>query len=218
MPPALLLDFNGVIINDEEQHRAALTTTLAGYGVTLTRESYYADYLGFDDRECFRHAFSTAALPVSREAVGEAVRQKAEAYQGLIADRMDLVPGAVAFVESASRQGLALGIVSAARREEIEFVLRAAGIQDLIDAIVAAEDVAACKPSPEGYLYGLDLLRAEPAESVAVEDSLPGLRAARAAGLRVAALTTSHPPGTLGEADLVWADFLGHGPEELPWQ
>lgn len=219
MPRSLLLDFNGVIINDEEQHREALALTLGGYGIPLSRETYYTDYLGFDDRECFRHAFRSAGRPAEPAIVAEAVAAKGRAYQALISQRMDLVPGAIAFVEAAYREEIVMGIVSAARREEIEFVLKTAGVHDLVDAIVAAEDVTSCKPSPEGYLYGLDLLRADPAETLVIEDSLPGMQAGRAAGLRVVMLATSHEEPELwaAGADLVWPHFEGRHPGELPW-
>ncbi|MCL4867305.1 MAG: HAD family phosphatase [Gemmatimonadales bacterium] len=216
--PALLLDFNGVIINDEEQHRVALTSALESYGIPLTTAEYYRNYLGFDDRECFRHAFRTAGVELDRDRLVEAIGRKGAAYEAAIAEQLDLVPGATAFIEAASREGLAIAIVSAARRSEIEYVLNSAGVLDLVDAIVAAEDVTSCKPSPEGYLYGLDLLRADPADAVAVEDSIPGMQAARAAGLRVAMLATSHPREELAMADLVWDDFAGHHPSELPWR
>lgn len=216
--PALLLDFNGVIINDEEQHRVALTSALESYGIPLTTAEYYRDYLGFDDRECFRHAFRRAGVEFDRDRLVEAIGRKGAAYEAAIAEQMDLVPGATAFIEAASHEGLAIAIVSAARRSEIKYVLNAAGVLDLVDAIVAAEDVTSCKPSPEGYLYGLDLLRADPADAVAVEDSIPGMQAARAAGLRVAMLATSHPREELAMADLVWDDFAGHHPSELPWR
>ncbi len=219
MPRSLLLDFNGVIINDEEQHRESLTATLAGYGITLSREGYYAEYLGFDDRECFRHAFHEAGMSTEATAITEAVAGKGRAYQTLISQQMDLVPGSIAFIEAAFREGIPIGVVSAARREEIEFVLKTTGVLDLVDVIVAAEDVTTCKPSPEGYLYGLDLLRADPATALAVEDSIPGMQAARAAGLAVVMLSTSHPAATLRKAgaELVWEHFEGRTPQELPW-
>jgi beta-phosphoglucomutase-like phosphatase (HAD superfamily) len=50
-----------------------------------------------------------------------------------------------------------------------------------------------------------------------VEDSIPGLAAARAAGLRCAMLATSHPEHSFDGADLVWRDFVGHDATELPW-
>jgi sugar-phosphatase len=48
-----------------------------------------------------------------------------------------------------------------------------------------------------------------------IEDSLPGLTAARAAGMACVMLATSHPPEALDGADLVWRSFVGHDPEEL---
>jgi beta-phosphoglucomutase-like phosphatase (HAD superfamily) len=58
MASGILFDFNGVIIDDEPQHCDALIATLAEYGYPLDRETYYRDYLGFDDRECFRFTFA----------------------------------------------------------------------------------------------------------------------------------------------------------------
>src|SRR5438132_10056125 len=54
MIEAVLFDFNGVIADDEEQHRAALGVVLAGEGLSLTPQQYYSDFLGFDDRRCLR--------------------------------------------------------------------------------------------------------------------------------------------------------------------
>ena len=83
--------------------------------------------------------------------------------------------------------------------------------------IVAAEDVTACKPDPQGFNRALERLEIEPRRCVVVEDSLPGLAAARAAGLHCAVLTTSHPTESFAGADLVWSDFVGRRPSELPW-
>jgi len=100
-------------------------------------------------------------------------------------------------------------------------VLARAGLQRYFDVLVAAEDVEQCKPDPAGYLAArgaLDRRRPlPPGHCVAIEDSLPGLRAARAAGMRCAMLTTSHPSAALADAgaDLVWSSFAGHAPAEL---
>jgi sugar-phosphatase len=56
-----------------------------------------------------------------------------------------------------------------------------------------------------------------PDRCLVVEDSLPGLAAARAAGIRCAMVTTSHPADLLASADAVWPDFAGRHPRELPW-
>jgi len=217
MSRAILFDFNGVIINDEPQHCAALIQTLAGYGYPLDREDYYRDYLGFDDRECFRFSFRRMGHAADPAALAEAIERKATLYELAIRDSMVLVPGAPDFIRLAASEGYRLTVVSGALRREIELVLTTAGLRDHFESIVAAEDVSACKPDPEGYRRARESLAIPPERCMVIEDSLAGLAAARAAGVRCAMLTTSHTADELRTADLVWADLAGHRPAELPW-
>ena len=217
MTSGILFDFNGVLVDDEPQHCEALIATLAEYGCPLDRETYYRDYLGFDDRECFRFAFAQQRLPVDEPALQEAIERKHGHYVRAIRSSLRLVPGAGDFVETAALDGFQLAIVSGALRREIELVLDLAGLRPHFAEIVAAEDVNACKPDPQGFHRGLQALDLPARRCVVVEDSLPGLAAARAAGLRCALLATSHPAESLTGADTVWSDFVGHQPAELPW-
>lgn len=217
MSTGILFDFNGVIVDDEPQHCEALITTLAEYGHPLDRDTYYRDYLGFDDRECFRFSFARAGVPLAEDRLREAIERKNLHYERAIRGSLRLVPGVAEFVEEAALDGHQLAIVSGALRREIELVLELAGLRPHFAEIVAAEDVSACKPDPQGFSRALERLEVEPRRCVVVEDSLPGLAAARAAGLRCAVLTTSHPTESLAAADLVWSDFVGRRPSELPW-
>ncbi len=96
-------------------------------------------------------------------------------------------------------------IVSGALRAEIEGALAVMGAGESVRAIIAAEEVAACKPDPEGYLLGVARLRGwsgdvDPARCVVIEDSVAGVVAARAAGLSVLAVAHSYPADALREA------------------
>jgi HAD superfamily hydrolase (TIGR01509 family) len=217
MASGILFDFNGVIIDDEPQHCEALIATLAEYGYPLDRETYYRDYLGFDDRECFRFTFSRNGAAAQDSRIREAIERKNQHYQRALRADMRLVPGAREFVESAALEGHQLAIVSGALRREIELVLELADLRSHFAEIVAAEDVSACKPDPEGFNRARQALGLASARCVVVEDSLPGLAAARAAGLRCAMLCTSHPEAALAEGDAVWPDFVGRAPHQLPW-
>jgi HAD superfamily hydrolase (TIGR01509 family) len=217
MTAAILFDFNGVIVDDEPQHCAALIATLADYGYALDRDSYYRDYLGFDDRECFRFSFGKLGRPADEPALAEAIERKHAHYARAVRDSMRLVPGAQDFVEAAALDGYQLAIVSGALRREIDLVLDLAGLRPHFAEIVAAEDVSACKPDPQGYNRAREALALAPSRCVVIEDSLPGLAAARAAGLRCAMLATSHDRQDCTAADAVWQDFTGHAPAELPW-
>jgi beta-phosphoglucomutase len=217
MTSGILFDFNGVIVDDESQHCDALIATLSGYGYELDRSAYYRDYLGFDDRECFRFAFDRMGHRYDDALVDEAVARKHTEYERAIRGSMRLVPGAADFVENAALEGFQLAIVSGALRSEIDLVLDLTGLRPHFAEIVAAEDVGACKPNPQGYTRARELLELPPQRCVVIEDSLPGLNAARAAGLRCAMLTTSHDEDACGQADAIWQDFVGHGPADLPW-
>jgi beta-phosphoglucomutase len=217
MTAAILFDFNGVIIDDEPQHCDALIATLAEYGYTLERDTYYADYLGFDDRECFRFTFQQMGYATDDGVIAAAVERKHHHYERAIREVLQLVPGAGEFVENAALDGYQLAIVSGALRREIELVLDLTGLRPHFAEIVAAEDVTACKPDPQGYQRAREMLALSPNRCVVVEDSLQGLAAARAAGLRCAMLSTSHDDALVGRADSVWSDFIGHTPADLPW-
>ncbi len=214
---AILFDFNGVIIDDEPQHCDALIITLAEHGVPLDRETYYRDYLGFDDRECFRFGLAGAGRPADAGTITAAIEQKATHYERSVRRAMTLIPGAADFIRAAAAAGYRLGIVSGALRREIDLMLGVAGLRAQFDVVVAAEDVPACKPDPAGYLRALEALGVASARCVVIEDSRPGLDAARAAGLRCAMLTTSHPADELADADAVWPDLSGRAPDQLPW-
>ena len=217
MTSAILFDFNGVIIDDEPQHCEALIATLGEYGCELDRDTYYREYLGFDDRECFRFAFARAGRPLDEPALLEVIERKNAHYERAVRGSMRLVPGAADFIESAALDAFQLAIVSGALRREIELVLELAGLRAHFSEIVAAEDVSACKPDPQGFNRALAALALAPRRCMVIEDSLPGLAAARAAGLRCAMLATSHPEDACTDADAVWRDFTGHDPSELPW-
>jgi HAD superfamily hydrolase (TIGR01509 family) len=217
MRRAILFDFNGVIVNDEPQHCDALIAALETYGYTLGRPDYYRHYLGFDDRECFRFTFERMGRRADEVLLQEAVGRKAEFYERAIRSSLELVPGSAEFIRRAAGGGYRLGVVSGALRREIELILSAADLRDHFSVIVAAEDVTRCKPDPEGYQTARSAIGLPARDCVVIEDSRPGLAAARAAGLRCAMITTSHAAAELGEADLIWPDLRDRDPATLPW-
>lgn len=218
MRQALLFDLNGVLVDDEEHHCEALRAVLLQEGIDLSREQYYADYLGFDDRMCFVEAFRRAHRTPVAEYIDRLIAAKSRAYEERTARDLVFVPGAPEFVRAAAAR-FRLAIVSGALRHEIELVLDRAGWRDHFEVIVAAEDVNLCKPDPQGYLAahaGLERAGRLPRDRcIVLEDSLPGLSAARAARMRCVMLSTSHPAAALRAADLVWESFAGHDPDEL---
>ena len=220
MTEAVLFDFNGVLVDDEAQHCEALQRVLADEGITLTGEEYYAEYLGLDDRTGFVQAFRRAQRTLTTQVLEHLVKTKSRVYLDLVTTSLRLVAGAPEFVRDAAAR-FRLGIVSGALRREIDHVLSRTGLADRFEIIISADDVSRCKPDPASYIAAhgaFNQRRPVPVNAcVVIEDSLPGLAAARAAGMACVMLTTSHPSRALEGrgAALVWDSFAGHTAAEL---
>ena len=219
IPGGVCFDFNGVIVDDERHHCAALIATLAEIGVTLDEASFYRDYLGLDDLTCLKQGLGGTGMLLDHTALAELHARKRARYRELLAGDMTLVPGVTDFIVALLHRESPLAIVSAAPREEIDYVLRRAGLDECFATVVASDDATALKPDPEAYHRALVLLGLPPQRCVAIEDSLTGLASGRAAGLRVVMLTTSCSRETLELAQPAagWDDFVRRRPEELPW-
>jgi len=77
------------------------------------------------------------------------------------------------------------------------------GIEGFFDEIVLADEVSAGKPDPEIFLLAAKALQLSPARCIVIEDAVTGVEAAKRAGMRCIAVTTSHPRRALAEADMV---------------
>ena len=223
---AILFDFNGVIINDEPLQLKAYQQALDAEGVALTETEYY-DCLGMDDLTFTRAAFERAGLTPTDEQLQRAFRRKTELHRELIKDDLPLFPGVVTFIKAASRVW-PLAVVSMATREEIEHVLERAGLAPHFAAVISAEDVppGACKPDPACYLRALEQLNRDrrgghrpPSASscLVIEDSPPGIRAGKAAGMRTLGVTNTVSEEALraAGADVVTARLSDWTPDAV---
>lgn len=194
---AIVFDFDGVIVNSEPLHEAALRAAVGELGMTLPHERYMEEYVGYDDRDCFRviardhgRTLSTVELAslasVKRRSIEVAIREgRAHAW-----------PGAVELILAARENG-PIAVCSGARLHEIEPVLDQLKVRDCFSAIVTADDVARSKPDPACYVLTAARLGVQPRDCVAIEDTPTGASAARAAGMKVATVCQTVPAAAL---------------------
>jgi beta-phosphoglucomutase len=207
---AIIFDFDGIIADTEPLHYASLRDVLLHeLGISLSRHDYYAEYLGYDDRGCFEFALTSHKRSISTELIDHLVIKKGRAYLDALNTELRIFPGVREIIQEASRH-YRLAIASGALRHEIELILEQAGLRKPFAVITSAEDVSQGKPSPEPFLHamaGLNALEAAdslyPADCLVIEDSLPGIRGARAAGMKVLGVANTHSVNDLQEADAV---------------
>lgn len=206
---AMIFDFDGVIADTEPLHFSSFRHTLAEIGIELTESDYYANYLGYDDRGCFIAALTAHQHPIDPATLTQLMQRKAQAYLDSVRDHQVIFPGVSEFVrESAATYPLA--IASGALRHEIEVILEHAGLRKEFLHITSAEDVTRGKPDPQPFLQALNgLNRQRPEHTITagsclvIEDSIPGIRGAKTAGMKVLAVANTHGVQDLHEADAV---------------
>jgi len=186
-------------------HLAAFREVLASLGVPFSDQAYWDRYIGFDDVGAFRAILSDAGRESPPSLIRELVERKKPLYMSRA--RQSLVPFANA-ADLVRRRADAgpVGVVSGALREEIELGLVVLGVRDVVGFVVSAEDTERCKPDPEGYEIGLARLgpATERARVLVIEDSVAGVRAAKAAGARCLAVGHSTAPSELERAGADW--------------
>jgi phosphoglycolate phosphatase len=208
MIKAILFDFNGVIINDEPLQMKAYQEILAKEGIALSEEDYYS-CLGMDDKTFIEAAYRRADKSAEANKVLEITQAKTNRWRETIATEVPLFEGVEDFIKKMA-QDFALGIVSMARREEIEYVLERANLSGYFSTVVSAEDIEQRKPHPECYLRGFNAIDAYRmsrshlpmvhSECLVIEDAPPGIRAAKAAGLKALGVTNTVSARELREA------------------
>ncbi len=199
MIKAILMDFNGVIINDEPLQMQAYQEILKGEAIDLTEADYYSS-LGMDDKTFVEAAYKRADKNYTAEKIKEINDAKTARWREIVDKEIPLFDGVENFVKKMEKS-FALGVVSMARREEIEYVLEKVGLRGSFSAIISAEDVEHCKPDPECYHKGFNLIDAARTrrgsnpivhgDCLVIEDSPPGIVAGRRAGLMTLGITNT---------------------------
>ncbi|HEY1867419.1 MAG TPA: HAD family hydrolase, partial [Candidatus Cybelea sp.] len=124
----------------------------------------------------------------------EIARLVVDGVKASLAQSIPILPGAQEALERLAR-AYPLGLATSAALPVARTVLDKAGWARFFKVVVSADEVARGKPAPDVYLRALELLRAVPDESAAIEDSANGIRSAAAAGLAVVAIPNgAYPP------------------------
>jgi beta-phosphoglucomutase len=208
MIKAILMDFNGVIIDDESLQMQAYQEILKTEGIELTAEDYY-NSLGMDDVTFVENAYRRAEKKPAANKVLEITIAKTNRWREIVADELPIFAGVENFIRKMEKD-FTLGVVSMAKREEIEYVLEKADLADCFSIIVSAEDVTVCKPDPQCYTMGFNLIDAARmrrgknpmihGDCLVIEDSPPGIVAGKRAGLKTLGVTNTVDARALREA------------------
>jgi len=204
---AVVFDMDGVLVDSGAHHRAAWTALLGELGVAVPHE-FWRLTIGRPAEEAVEHLLGRS---LSLAEARRLSRRKHEHYAKLSHAGLPAVAGAPAFVSALVELGIPRAVATSARRADATRLLRDLDLLPYFAVIVAAEDVHNGKPAPEVFLTAAERLGVRPERCLVFEDSVVGVRAARAAGMRVIGVTTAHTMAelTAAGAERCVADFEG---------
>jgi len=177
---AVIFDFDGLIMDSEWPAYVAWSEIYQRFGVSLSLKDWVSCVGGY----------KTGFDPVLylKEQVGESIDGEAlfaekEARKAALCELEPTLPGVLERIKEASKLGLTLAVASSSDRQWVDSHLIRLGIRDYFFGVITRSDVINAKPAPDLYLKAATTLDVKAESCIAIEDSLNGVNAAKAAGM-----------------------------------
>ncbi len=203
-----IFDMDGVLVDNMKIHRKAMEEIARHWGVGIDIDKMMS-MNGMGNAE-FIEALFPPEIIEKAGGFDALARDKEALYRRIYAPTITPACGLVALLDDFSTHGVRMAVGTSAITANLDFVLDRLGIRRYFDVLVTADMVTRTKPDPEIYLRALSELGLAAGECFVFEDALAGIEAARAAGIKSVALSTSTPAPVLAATSgvaLTVADF-----------
>jgi beta-phosphoglucomutase len=191
---SFIFDLDGTIVDSTAHYRETWAEFIRDFGADDDPDLYVRRAT----RENLRHLLGENAS--ENEVEQQAARLAQSGNSKMRASGIQAHDGVVELIRDLHAYRVHLALATAAESSNAEWTLEQLGIRQLFDAIVVDKDVAQGKPAPDVYVEAMRRLGTDPRHCAVMEDSTTGVRAAKAAGLRVIAVLTTHSRRELTEA------------------
>jgi len=174
----LIFDFDGVIVDSHPVHARAWKKFLDSVGRTVSEEELQFVLDGRKRDDILRHFMGE----LDADQIVEYGRRKEQIFRDEAA-HVRTIDGLRSFLEDLEFEQLALAIASSGSRSRIHFLLDMLDLKKLFRVVITGDEVEQGKPHPAVFLRAAQQLGVDPCESMAFEDAVSGVRAARSAGM-----------------------------------
>lgn len=206
---------DGVLVNNMAVHFRAFAAMAERYHLRAEEGVDFSHLNGRGNDDIITALFP--AELVAQKGVQALADEKEALYREIYAPEIAPTAGLVRLLGELTGAGLRCAVGSSGPRENVDFVLRECHIEPYFEVRISGDMVTRCKPDPEIFLTAAHRLGLEPSECLVFEDAISGVRAAKAAGMKVIALTTTHTREQLLRegAEIVAEDFTTISMEDI---
>jgi HAD superfamily hydrolase (TIGR01509 family) len=197
---AVIFDMDGVLVDSEPAFYDAVNDVLAQEGRFVEWERYQR-LLGTSVQHTWREVIAMLHL---RGDLHDYLRRYDDVLLDCLRRPRPPLPGVVSLLDELARRNVPFALATSSWRTWYEAVMESCGLDGRFRAVVTADAIERPKPAPDTYLRAAELLGIPASECIAVEDTPPGIAAAKAAGMYAVqsrASSTALPP--IEAADLV---------------
>ncbi|WP_026911001.1 HAD family hydrolase [Patulibacter minatonensis] len=183
-PSLVVFDCDGVLVDSERPQAAVLSALFRDHGAAVSATDVVERYTGLALEAIADDVAARTGVRLPAGWTDEFRDRRATTFER---DGIPAVPGVREAVQAVRAAGIPYGVASQGRLSKTALTLRLSGLADLFPEPVrfSADQVPRPKPFPDLFLLAARTLGGEPSATVVVEDSVPGVTAARAAGMRV---------------------------------
>jgi beta-phosphoglucomutase family hydrolase len=203
-PEAVIFDLDGTLINNNSYHIEAWKVFYNKIGKPFSKEEYTKNINGRINRDIFNYIFNTTLSP---DLIEEYSNEKEALYRELYKPHIKPINGLIDLLDELEKEKIPKAIATSGLAPNINFMFEHVPIKKYYAGVIDASQITKGKPHPEIFLKAADAVNANPQNCVAFEDSVAGIRSAKAAGMKVVALTTTHTAEDVHEADLIIKDY-----------
>jgi len=198
----IIFDWDGVIIDSSKQHEKGWERLAIEERKTLPTDHFTVGF-GRKNEWIIPHLLKwTDDVSEIRRL---SLRKEALYREVVVEGGLEALPGVAEFLKRLREAGIPSCVGSSTHRENIDAIIGALGFDELFDGIVTAEDVTHGKPHPDVFLKAAAKIGRAPAQCIVFEDAFAGIEAARAGGMKVVGVATTHPASELTMTDRVVA-------------
>jgi beta-phosphoglucomutase family hydrolase len=200
----VLFDMDGTMVHNQPYHFKAWQEFAKRHGFTLTEEEIKSKTSGKKNSQILPILLQR---DVSDEELKQLADEKEEIYRELYASNVVPIDGLPELVKKLQEKGIKVAVATTAQKKNREFVLGELGLDEHIDVIVGEEHFTHGKPDPELFLTAADRLGVTPEHCLVFDDAPIGVPTARAAGMKIVGVLTTHDEDEFKGAELTINNF-----------
>lgn len=200
---AVIFDMDGTLVDSTKSDFMAWQRLFSDYNKTLSFDEY-RPMLGIKSAEIIKQY-----LPVKNdEELQFALSQKLVFFHEIIsANGIFPVPYADVFLKKIKQDNIPVALATSSRRAKMEMVMEKLDLMNYFDAVVTGGDVKNGKPAPDIFIKAAEKLGVPLQSCIVFEDASNGVKAAKNAFMKCVAISSTQPPESLKEADLIIGTF-----------